>query len=69
MNIKYDKSTELFIIDTQTLHSSCQTCGLYIGSIEIIKGSESLQYTLSNHICKNCFDEYKLRRIEAKIVK
>ena len=69
MKIKYDSCTRFFEIETQTLQSFCQTCGKFIGSIVIVKGSECLNYIFAMHLCVDCFDELGLKRKEPQVAK
>lgn len=57
MKISINPQENSVEIETQTLPSWCMTCGDFIGSVEIVKGSEVLHYMLQYPLCRNCFSK------------
>lgn len=57
MKIKFNPNDNNFEIETQTMPSWCSLCGLFIGSVEIIKGSEYLHWMLQCPLCSKCFSD------------
>lgn len=67
MKIKINPEKQEIEIETQDIPAFCLKCGLLIGSIDIIKGSDHLSYMLMNPLCSKCFAETGIKPVEPKI--